>query len=479
MSRKFENLAKSIIENVGGADNISGINYCMTRLRIKLKDENIVNEDAIKANKEVVSVQYAEGRLQIIIGTQVGEVYEEVIKLTGPNKFDNEDEEKVSGSIINVLASTITKVVVPSLGVLMACGIISGLSSILMALGVIQTGDGAQILLNAMGNACLTFFPVILGYTSANAFGMDPFIGMIIGAILIFPGIETSINSGDVLFTIFADSAFAMPIYKTFLGIPIIFPATGYASTVIPIILINLIGSKIEKFLKEKLPAVTKQFFVPFFTILLTATLGILLVGPISMLLQNALSAALNWLTKVSPFIAYAVIALIYQPLVIFGLHWPLITLGIIEFMANGNSIIIAVIWVASFTHMAACLATFLRTKSIKMKNIAFPAFLSACFCIIEPSIYGVTLPVRKRFIYCMLGGLVGGIIVTATNTSIYAISMGITGFPAFIDPVTKSTTGMIWIIIAVLVAIAITFGLTWVTYKPGEDGKNEIDEVN
>ena len=121
------------------------------------------------------------------------------------------------------------------------------------------------------------------------------------------------------------------------------------------------------------------------------------------MLLQNALSAALNWLTQVSPFIAYAVIALIYQPLVIFGLHWPLITLGIIEFMANGNSVIIAVIWVASFTHMAACLATFLRTKSIKMKNIAFPAFLSACFCIIEPSIYGVTLPVRKRFIYVCL----------------------------------------------------------------------------
>ena len=300
-----------------------------------------------------------------------------------------------------------------------------------------------------MGNACLTFFPVILGYTSATAFGMDPFIGMILGAFMIYPGMAQSINAGDSLFTLFAGTPIEMPVFKTFLGIPIIFPATGYTSTVIPIMMVNFLASKIEKILKQVLPRVTRQFMVPFFTILFAGIVGVLLVGPISMIIQNLLQAGLNSLISTSKILAFAVITLIYQPLVI-----------------------VASIFPASFAHMAACLAVFLKSKDIKVKNIAFPAFLSACFCIIEPSIYGVTLPVKKRFGFCMIGGLVGGLILALSNSPMYAISMGVTGVMSFINPNVSGIGGLVWAVIACVAAMLVTFTLTFITFQETKEVK-------
>lgn len=472
---KYTNLASFIIQEVGGAENIVSITHCMTRLRIKLKDNNKANKEQLESNNEIISTQEAEGKLQVIIGTHVGDVYEEIIRQTGDHDLEEEEVEE-KGSLINRFAATITKIVVPTLGVLGACGIIAGLNSVLLATGVITQDSGTYLLLNAMGNACLTFFPVILGYTSAVAFGMNPFTGMILGAILIFPGIADSMNDGQPLFSIFAQTPFEMAVHKTFFNIPIVFPAMGYTSTLIPIMLVNLAAAKLEKFLNKIMPAVTRQFMIPFITILIAGVLGVLLIGPLSMILQNGLQAILTWLISVSEILAFAVITLIYQPLVIFGLHWPLITLGLMEFAAGGSSLIIAAIFPASFTHMASCLAVFLKTRSTKMKNIALPAFLSACFCIIEPSIYGVTLPVKKRFAYCMAGGLVGGSILILAHSPMYSVSMGVTGFMSFISPVTGDFMGLVWCVIACIAAMAVTFSLTWFTYRPGEDGRNEDD---
>lgn len=473
--RKYEKLASFIINNIGGKDNIVNITHCMTRLRIKLKDNDKVNIEELESNNNIISCQKAEGKLQVIIGTQVGEVYEEIIKQIGKVKT-NEGTSQEGNSLINRFAATITKIVVPALGVLCACGIIAGLNSVLIATGMIESGSGTNILLNAMGNACLTFFPVILGYTSAVAFGMNPFVGMILGAVLIFPNISTDMNSGKVIFSIFANSPFKMDVFKTFFGLPIIFPATGYTSTLIPIMLINLCASKIEKFLDKQLPDVTKQFLAPFLTILIAGTVGVLVIGPISMIIQNGLQAGLSLLMDKSQILAFALITLIYQPLVIFGLHWPLITLGLMEFASTGSSLIVAAIFPASFTHMAACLAVFLRTKNIKMRNIAFPAFLSACFCIIEPSIYGVTLPVKKRFGFCMVGGLVGGLILALSNSPMFAISMGTTGIMSFVNPQGSGFAGLVWCVIACVAAMIITFVLTWITYRDEEDAGSEED---
>ena len=120
---------------------------------------------------------------------------------------------------------------------------------------------------------------------------------------------------------------------------------------------------------------------------------------------------------------------------------------------------------------MAACLAVFLRSKDVKIKNIALPAFLSACFCIIEPSIYGVTLPVKKRFGFCMAGGLAGGLILALSNSPMYAISMGVTGFMSFVNPTEAGMSGLMWAIVACLVAFAVTFSLTYFSVEKVKEG--------
>lgn len=479
----YEKLVSFIIENVGGKENVENVTHCMTRLRFKLVDDTKVNEDALKANKEIVTAQHSGGRYQVVIGTHVGEVCEEVLKQLGQS-VSTELEEGEKGSLLNRFTATITQTMVPILGVLGACGLISAIQAIMVVLGVVHEGDGAYLLFNAMGNACLTFLPVLLGYTSAKAFKMNPFVGMILGCVLVFPDLTASINSGDILYTLFEGSSFAMPVYKTLFGIPIMFPTNGYTSTVIPIIFATFFASKVEKFFDKIIPQAAKMYFVPMFTILVSSIVTILVIGPVSIILTNLISTCVTFLLEKCPIVAFIVVALIYQPLVVLGLHWALISVGIIEFMTAGNSLIIALIWPASFAHLAVCAAVYFRTKKQEMKETALPAVISACFCIIEPSIYGVTLPVKKRFGFCMIAGTIGAIIFGIANAPLYAVTMGVTGFPGYIDPTTGSIRGMIVSFIAVAVTMAVGFGLTWFTYKPEDDGigkaeeKKEISEV-
>ncbi len=468
----YEKLAKFIIEHVGGRENIENVTHCMTRLRFKLGDESKVMEEVLKSNKEIVTAQASGGRYQVVIGTHVGDVCEAVLRQLGQRADTKEEEEK--GSLLNRFTATITQTMVPVLGVLGACGLLAAIQAVLVAFGAIGEGDGAYLFFNAMGNACLTFFPILLGYTSAKAFKMNPFAGMILGCILVFPNLTESVNSGDVLYTLFADTGFAMPVYKTFFGIPILFPTTGYTSTVIPIIFATYFASGIERRFDKVVPKAAKMYFVPLFTILISGLVTLLAIGPVSIVLTNLISIVVTFLLENCPIIAFIVIALIYQPLVVLGLHWALVSVGIIELMTAGNSLIISLIWPASFAHLAVCAAVYFRSKNQNMKETALPAVISACFCIIEPSIYGVTLPVKKRFGICMAAGTLGALVFGIANAPIYSISMGVTGFAGFISPKTGDLSGMLVSFLAVAVTMLAGFGLTWITFKPEDDGIKE-----
>ncbi len=465
----YEKLASFIVENVGGKENVENVTHCMTRLRFKLTDESKVNEDALKADPGIVTAQNSGGRYQVVIGTHVGNVHEEIMRLIG--KAEAEAAEESKGSVLNRFTATITQTMVPVLGVLGACGLIAGLQAILMTTGIIKPGDGAQVLLNAMGNACLTFFPILLGYTSARAFKMNPFVGMILGCVLAFPNITESINSGDALYTLFAGTSLAMPVYKTLFGIPIFFPTTGYTSTVIPIIFATYFAAKVEKRFDKIIPQAAQMYVLPMVTILIASVVTLLVIGPVSVILTNLISTSITFLVKYSPIAAFVVIAVIYQPLVVLGLHWALISVGLIEFATSGSTLIISLIYPASFAHLAVCAAVYFKTKNKVLKETALPAVISACFCIIEPSIYGVTLPVKKRFGICMLAGTIGALILGLANAPMYAITMGVTGFVGFVNPADSSSSGMYISLLAVAVTVATAFLLTWITYQPKDDG--------
>lgn len=467
---KFDELSHFIIENVGGKDNIIGLTHCMTRLRFTLNDYSLANESKLKENKEIATAQKAGGQYQVVIGTHVGDVYTAILEKIGTEKSVESSEKK---SVLNSIIEIITKVITPILGVLLASGLIQGLLMILTFAGLLQETDGAYFILNAMGQAIFNFFPVILGYTSAKAFKLDPAIGIIIGAIIIFPGMVENLASGDAIITLFEGSFVATPVYQTFFGIPVMFPAMGYGSTVIPIIFIVFFASKINHFLKNKIPAVMAFTLVPFLTILITIPISLLAIGPITNMLSELISNSISALYGFSTIFTSFIVALIYQPLVILGLHWPLITLGLQNLGLNGSDYILPTLFTASFAQAAVVAAVYFRTQAKTQKEIAVPAFISALFCIIEPAIYGVTLQVKKRFVFSMLGGAIGGTFISAFGADMYAGVVGIFGFVSFLNP-NGEYSGLIISIVGVLISIIISFLLTYLIFDKKIEPKTE-----
>lgn len=473
---KYEDLAHFIIENVGEKENIKNVTHCMTRLRFSLHNEELINEKKLLNNSEIVTSQKSGGQYQVVIGTHVSDVYDEVTRQIGGD--ENSQEEPESKGTLNKFIDIITKVITPVLGILIASGLIQGLLAILTATGVVETTDGAYVILNAMGNALFTFFPVVLGYTSAKAFKMDGYVGMIIGASLVFPNIITDLVTGTPLYILFSGTILEMPIYQTFFGLPIIFPETGYTSTVIPIILAMYFASKIEKILKKVIPSIVGFTLVPFMTVLVSVPITILVVGPIANVASLLISSGILVLYTVSPILTTVVVGLIYQPLVILGLHWPLLTIGINNFGILGYDYILPMIFTASFAQTAVVMAVYAKTKSAKTKGICVPAIISGLFCIIEPAIYGVTLPIKKRFVFSMIGGTIGGVILSALSIKMYTMSVGVLGIVSFINPETGSFSGLVIAIVATLITMVISFLLTYFTFNETIESEEETASV-
>lgn len=472
---KYSDLVSFIVKNVGGKDNVISVSHCMTRLRFKLKDYSLVDEKNIISNSKITTAQKAGGEYQVVVGTSVEDIYTELIASLGLKNVESQTEEK-DMSVLNKIIQIITKSITPILGVLMAAGLIQGLLALLVACGALKTTDGAYIILSVMGNALFTFFPIFLGYTSAKAFQMDGFVGMAIGACLVFPTILTSLTAGDPLFVLFANSILETPVYKTFFGIPIIFPTTGYNSTVVPIIISMYFISKFEKFLKKHIPDIVGFTLVPFLTIAVCVPLTILAIGPIANILSLLITAAITFLNNLSPIIASLVVGVVYQPLVILGLHWPLITIGITNMGALGYDYIIPMIFTASFTQTAVVLAVYLKTRDKKVKNICIPAMISGCFCIIEPAIYGITLPVKKRFAFSIIGATVGAVIISIFSARMYAVSVGVLGTVAFINP-NGDMSGFIVAIIATIISMTVAFLLTFIFFNEQNSDSNLITD--
>ncbi|MBO0455706.1 PTS glucose transporter subunit IIA [Enterococcus hulanensis] len=464
---KYQALVSFILKNVGGKENVLSVTHCMTRLRFTLKDDSLVQKEEVVKSPEVMSAQFASGRFQVVVGTHVADIFQVVQEQLGGKTVVTEEEKK---GVVSNLVDTITKVITPVLGILTASGLLQGILALLTATNVLSVNDGAYIVLHAMGQAVFYFLPVTLGYTSAKAFKMNPFVGMMLGATLLIPELMTGLTSGDALYTLFKGTLFQTPVFNTFFGIPILFPATGYQYTVIPIIFIVYVGSKVEKWLKKVVPAVLAHNVNSFLTILITVPLAILVVGPVTNVLSSLISAGVSGLYAISPVITSLVVALLYQPLVIFGLHWPISAIGITNLAQSGVDYIFPMSFTANFAQTAVVLAVFLRTRSKNQKALAIPAMVSGLFCIIEPAIYGFSLPVKKRFAFSMIGGAVGSLILALTSTKMYAMSFGILGFAAFIDPKSGSMNGLILAIIASIATAVVAFVLTYMTFKKDED---------
>ena len=479
MSRKYEKLAGEIIKNIGGKENVKSLECCITRLRFRLKDEDIADAEKIKSLEGVVTVVQNGGQFQVVIGSDVEEVFKEILTYHGVQTVDgaNSFRDEKPTRPLDIFVDIVSGIFTPVLGVLAASGMLKGLLSLLVAFEILDKASGTYKILEIVGDAFFYFMPVFLGYSAAKKFKMDnEFTAMAIGAALIYPSLKT-IQSGETLYEIFEGTVFSSQIHVEFLGLPVIL--MNYSSTVIPIIFSVWMAAKVERFFLKIMPATFKSFGVSFCTMLISIPLTLLIVGPAATWLGQAMGSISVTIFNFSPIVAGIFLGALWQIFVMFGIHWSFVPIMLNNFATLGNDPVMVVIFTASFAQIGVVLAIFLKTKNKKLKGIALPAFITGIFGITEPAIYGVTLPRQKYFFISCIGAAIGGGLIAFFEVKVYVFgAMGIFEYPTFINPATNDLSGMYNGIIASLVAFATGFGISFPIYKD-EVVENSPQEKN
>ena len=474
MAKNYDALAKTIIKDVGGKDNVISVVHCTTRLRFKLKDEKKANDDALKDTDGVVTVVKAGGQYQVVIGNEVADVYEAVLKeggFSGGGQVADDDLDDSNMSLMDKAIDLISGIFTPILGPMAAAGMIKVLTAMCASFGWLAKTSGTYEVLYAIGDGFFYFLPLILAITSAKKFKVDRFTAITIGAAMCYPAMVAMNSSKKVLFDLFNGTFLHSQVHATFLGIPII--SMNYTSTVIPIILAVWFASVVEKWCKKWIPTVVKTFLVPFVTLLIVVPLTFLIIGPLATWIGNALAAITSAVYNFSPVLAGILLDGFWQVFVIFGVHWGFVAVMMSNIAALGYDPILGLSLGASFAQIGVVLAILLQTKDQKLKGIALPAFLSGIFGVTEPAIYGVTLPRKKPFVLSCIAAGIGGGLIGFFGTKMYMMGgMGVFVIPAAIGPKTGVDMSVYGLMIAMAVSFVLGFILQMVL------GKKSVDQA-
>ena len=474
MAKNYDALAKTIIKDVGGKDNVISVVHCTTRLRFKLKDEKKANDDALKDTDGVVTVVKAGGQYQVVIGNEVADVYEAVLKeggFSGGGQVADDDLDDSNMSLMDKAIDLISGIFTPILGPMAAAGMIKVLTAMCASFGWLAKTSGTYEVLYAIGDGFFYFLPLILAITSAKKFKVDRFTAITIGAAMCYPAMVAMNSSKKVLFDLFNGTFLHSQVHATFLGIPII--SMNYTSTVIPIILAVWFASVVEKWCKKWIPTVVKTFLVPFVTLLIVVPLTFLIIGPLATWIGNALAAITSAVYNFSPVLAGILLGGFWQVFVIFGVHWGFVAVMMSNIAALGYDPILGLSLGASFAQIGVVLAILLQTKDQKLKGIALPAFLSGIFGVTEPAIYGVTLPRKKPFVLNCIAAGIGGGLIGFFGTKMYMMGgMGVFVIPAAIGPKTGVDMSVYGLMIAMAVSFVLGFILQMVL------GKKSVDQA-
>lgn len=475
----YRDLAQFIIDNVGGKENIISVVHCTTRLRFKLKDEAKANDDQLRANDGIVTVVKSSGQYQVVIGTHVDKVYDDVLAvggLTGGGQVADDYEDKSNMSLMDRFIDLISGIFTPFLGVMAAAGMIQGLTSAMGSFGWISTTSGTYTILYAIGNGFFYFLPIILGLTAARKFKVNEFIGIAIGAAMVYPNILSLYNSKTVLMTLFKGSIIESPIHATFLKIPVIL--MNYSSTVIPIVLAVWFASYVQKFVTKLIPGVVQLFLVPFFTLLITVPITFLVIGPVATWIADIIAAAIQAVINFSPILAAVIVGGFWQVLVMFGVHWGIVAAFYTELSSQGWDQMLLFSVSVCFSQIGVVTAIIFQTKNPKTKAIALPALISGIFGVTEPAIYGVTLPRKKSFILSCIGGAIGAIPFALGGVKAFSMAgMGVFAFPMVIGK-SHVTSSLIWWLISVIVSYLAGLLLQFIFGKSAVDSKEELAEL-
>ncbi|WP_270483192.1 glucose PTS transporter subunit IIA [Lactobacillus crispatus] len=454
----YDELATFIIKNVGGKDNINNLIHCITRLRFYLKDESKANDDILKNQRGILDVMHAGGQYQVVIGNEVTNVYDAVMKqLPGLSdnpapQTNNQDDGKnpVSRAFSNLIGF-ITGSMSPVIGVIAASGIIKGLLALLTLpqLGaLLSVKSPVYVTVSAMADSAFFFLPVLVGFAAAKRLGSDPMIAAVIGGFLVYPQMITWGKSMTTMFSLGSWN----------------FQFLNYSYSIFPMILAAWLAKECEQWLKKALPSYLQMIFTPLITILVVSTITLVITGPIIQGAANGIAVFINWLVSASGWVGGLIIGAFYQLLVIFGLHWGVVPLVAQQIASTGQSSLNAIICATMVSQGAAVLAVAIKSKKADMKELGIAAAISAFCGVTEPAIYGINLRYKKVFASGCIGSAFGGLVTGLMHGTMYGFTGGLIGFSSFFNPAHPTQLNSFYtFLIASAVSIIVSFIAVWV----------------
>lgn len=449
-------IAVRVLDAVGGKENVNSVVHCATRLRFKLKDEEKADTNRLNQDDDVIQVVQSGGQYQVVIGSHVSDVYRE---LTGVANFDGESEKSAEkGNPLNQLIDIISSIFTPFLGAMAGAGVLKGFLTLAVTMNWLAADSGVYTVWYAIADGLFTYLPVMLAFTAAKKFKTNEFLAVSLAMALVHPSITEL--AGQTL---------------SFVGIPVIIGASAYTSSVIPIILAVFLQSYVERFFKKVIPSFLQIICVPLAVFLIMAPVTFIVVGPLGTIVGNLLGSGYDAIYNLSPILAGAIMGRLWQVFVMFGMHWGFVPIAMVNLTQFGFDTMVPMLLPAVLAQGGAALAVFFITKNVKLKGLALSSTITSLFGITEPTVYGVTLPLKKPFIAACISGAIGGAIVGFSQVKNYTFGLvSLLSLPSFIPQDTQDMSGLIAAAIGTAVAFGAAFVLTFVLRF--EDQPNPAD---
>ena len=471
----YNKVAKEVISHVGGPKNIKKAFHCATRLRLMLKDPSLADEKALESVDGVKGTFLVQEQFQIIFGSgTVNLVTDEVLKELGMDSQDQADEEIVEkkGNPISRAVKTLSDIFVPIVPAIVAGGLLMGINNVLTAQGLFFANkslieaypmwkDFATII-NLFSNAAFTFLPILVGFSATKKFGGNPYLGAVMGMIMVHPDLLNCYNYGKV----------ATPYWNLF-GLKV--AAVGYQGTVLPILFVSWLIAKFETKLHKITPSWLDNLTTPLLSVLFTGFITFLAVGPVLREAGNILADGLQWIYFTLGPVGGAIFGFLYAPIVITGMHQSFIAIET-QLLASAahRTFIFPTAAMSNVAQGAAVLAVFFLSKDPKQKSLCSASGISALLGITEPAMFGVNLKLKYPFIGAICGSAVGSAWIAGTKT--LASAVGTAGIPGFlsIPPESWGNYG-----IGMVLAIVVAFIVTCILHKRNVEGKTPAENEN
>ncbi len=469
----YRKTAQEIYDHIGKKENIISAAHCATRLRLVIGDNSKADKEYVENIEGVKGVFFAQGQMQIILGTGVvNKVYDEFIQIAGVSESSKEDLKKVAASRANPvqrLIKTLGDIFVPIIPAIVASGFLMGIMEALNFMvnnGFlnIDTSGSIYTFAQLFSNTAYTFLPILIAYSGAKVFGANPYLGAVIGMIMIHPNLQNA-------WTVATEGVQATQ--KVWFGLYSI-DMVGYQGHVIPVIIAVWVLAQIEKRLHKVVPAMFDLFVTPLVSVFVTGYLTLSIIGPIFVAVENGLLNGIQWLIALPFGIGSFIMGAFYAPTVVAGVHhmYTIIDLG--QISKFGVTYWLPLASAANIAQGGATLAVALKTKDQKIKSMAVPSALSACMGITEPAIFGVNLRFGKPFVMGCVGGAVGALFASVTGLG--ATGTGVTG----IFGILLCLNNPVSYILMFVIAFGVAFVLTWLFgYKDVAAGESKVVEKN